>query len=240
VVRPARAYPAALTAVGPPAAALDLALAVLPEVSHVSHMSQESTAQGGSGTAGTTGVRSLTLPRGAGTAGPCDRGASAVVLGPGVDWDWMWTQQPPVAVPAEDAVRDLDVTDPRTAGEVLSLLRSASPRHSAEPGDPYADRWVGVRNPDDGRLVACGACGDGVPGVPLLASIAVDPATRGRGLGAAVAAALTRGALADGAPVVTVDLYADNPVARRLYERLGFTLDQAFTSRPLPTPHPRA
>jgi ribosomal protein S18 acetylase RimI-like enzyme len=70
--------------------------------------------------------------------------------------------------------------------------------------------------------------------VPLLASIAVDVAARGRGLGAAVTAALTRRALAAGAPVVTVDLYADNPVALRLYRRLGFTLDQQFVSWHLP------
>jgi predicted GNAT family acetyltransferase len=49
-----------------------------------------------------------------------------------------------------------------------------------------------------------------------------------------VTATLTRQALAAGAPVVTVDLYADNPVARRLYRRLGFRRDQEFVSWSLP------
>jgi GNAT superfamily N-acetyltransferase len=145
----------------------------------------------------------------------------------------MWTASPPAPVPGEDAVRELDVGDPAVRAAVLHLLHAVSPRHSAEPGDPYASVWVGVVGADGG-LLACGAYGDEAPGVPLLASIAVSPDARGRGLGAAVTAALTRRAFADGAPVVTVDLYSDNPVARELYRRLGFVLDQEFASWTLP------
>ena len=40
-------------------------------------------------------------------------------------------------------------------------------------------------------------------------------------------------ALAVGSPAVTVDLYADNDAARRVYERLGFVLGREVVSWPL-------
>ncbi len=61
-----------------------------------------------------------------------------------------------------------------------------------------------------------------MPGVPHLASIATRPDVRGRGYGEAVTSSLTRAALLGGRPVVTLGMYADNAVARRLYQRLGF------------------
>lgn len=60
------------------------------------------------------------------------------------------------------------------------------------------------------------------------------PAARGQGLGAAVTSVLTRHAFAGGAPACAVDLYSDNDVARALYRRLGYQLDQEFTSWTLP------
>ena len=70
-----------------------------------------------------------------------------------------------------------------------------------------------------------------MPGVPHLASIATHPSARGRGLGALVTAALTRRLLDEGAPVVTLGMYADNDVARRMYLRLGFRCDHRWSSR---------
>jgi len=86
---------------------------------------------------------------------------------------------------------------------------------------------------DAGELVATVALYEVVPGVDLMASVAVAGSARGQGLGAAVVAAATRRALAERPPVVTVDLYADNRTARSLYGRLGYRLDQQFTSYPL-------
>jgi predicted GNAT family acetyltransferase len=72
-----------------------------------------------------------------------------------------------------------------------------------------------------------------VPGVPHLASIATLPAVRGRGLGEAVTSSLTRAALLAGRPVVTLGMYSDNAVARRLYQRLGFGDVRHWSSRRL-------
>ncbi|GAB7189809.1 hypothetical protein NUM3379_05150 [Kineococcus sp. NUM-3379] len=172
----------------------------------------------------------LTQSRGA----PLPAGA-----GGGDDWDWFWTAAAPPPQPGEEDVRALP---PAAAPEVLDLLRRASPRSSAAPGEPGVLAWVGVRD-GSGRLVACAAHTENVPGVPHLASVATDPAGRGRGLGAAVTAALTRRLLAAGAPAVTLGMYADNDVARRLYGRLGFVRAHALSSRRLPQeeagPRPR-
>lgn len=170
-----------------------------------------------------------------------ERGACATALAAAVpdlsapaEWDWMWTEGPPPVVPGEDRVVPLGAD---AHADVGALLAEASPRHSAVPGEPAVRQWVGVRGPD-GALVACGADYEAVPGVPLLASIAVAASARRQGLGAAVTARLTRDAFAAGAPAVTIDLYADNPAARRLYERLGYRMALHFASCRLPAAPP--
>ncbi|GAB3589051.1 hypothetical protein GCM10027446_00430 [Angustibacter peucedani] len=163
----------------------------------------------------------VTLPRGA--AEPL---ADLLDLRVGDDWDWMSTATPPPRHPLEHLVQPLGDAD---RDDVAALLSAASPRHSAEPDEPGV-RWDGVRA-DDGRLVACAARQVVGPGVPHLASIATRPDVRGQGLGAAVTAAATRRGFDDGAPVVTLGMYADNAVARRLYERLGFVCEHRWSSR---------
>jgi len=117
--------------------------------------------------------------------------------------------------------------------EVAALLDSDSPRHSARPGERYVRRWCGIRDAE-GALVACAAHVEYVVGVPHLASIVTRRDHRGRGIGTAITAWLTRRLLEEGAAVVTLGMYADNDVARRLYGRLGYRLDHRFTSGRLP------
>lgn len=178
-------------------------------------------------------ARSLTLPRAF-----VDTAASHFGLAPtaGAAWDWMWTGTAPSPVPAETEVVDLrDAAGALPApacDELRHLLTRHSPRHSVGPDSPAAAGWVGVRR--DGSLVACAAWLEPAPGIPLLASVAVHPDARRAGLGAALVAAVTRRSLATGAPAVTVDLYADNDAARRLYLRLGFSTAREFCSWSLP------
>ncbi len=145
-------------------------------------------------------------------------------------WEWMRTYAAPPVQPHEDRVQWLRDTDD---AEVEALLDAVSPRHSARPGERHVLRWCGIRASSDRTLVAIGAHVEYQTGVPHLASIAVPPPARGRGYGAAVTAWLTRACLAEGAPVVTLGMYSDNDVARRLYHRLGFSCDHAFISGPL-------
>jgi predicted GNAT family acetyltransferase len=68
------------------------------------------------------------------------------------------------------------------------------------------------------------------PGVPFLASVATRSDQRGRGLGGAVTGWVTRRLLEEGSPRVTLGMYSDNDVARRLYLRLGYQVVHRFTS----------
>lgn len=148
-------------------------------------------------------------------------------LGEGWAWVWFWADQPPAWRPGENAVHRLAATD---LDDVAGLLRVASPQTSVLPGDPGVRSWFGVRD-DDGVLVACAAEHQRAPGVWHLRAIASHPRRRGRGLGADVTAAVTRAAFADGAEAVTLGMYADNDVARRMYERLGFRVGESFVTR---------
>ncbi|WP_116953542.1 GNAT family N-acetyltransferase [Jiangella endophytica] len=148
-------------------------------------------------------------------------------LGEGDDWDWFWTTAAPVPRPGERTVVALRPAD---AADLAELLRVSSPRTSAQPGDPRVRTWFGQRDAS-GRLVACAAERDQAPGVWHLQAIATHPAHRGRGYGADVTAAATRVGLTNGATAVTLGMYADNHVARRMYERLGFRVGQAFATR---------
>jgi GNAT superfamily N-acetyltransferase len=166
--------------------------------------------------------RGFTVPRGTlELLGPDPR------VGAGDDWEWMWTTTAPPEQPHVMAL------GPADHDEIAALLAAASPRHSATVEHDVV-AWAGVR--EHGRLVASGAHTQHVPGVPHLASIATHPMARGRGLGATVTGTLTAWALRTGAPVVTLGMYSDNDVARRMYQRLGFAITHRWSSRRLVRP----
>jgi ribosomal protein S18 acetylase RimI-like enzyme len=172
------------------------------------------------------GLGSVTLPRDA------DRHLPAYRLEPRNDWEWFVTRTPPPVQPGEAAACWLDGG---SDAELLALLRRWSPRHDAEPGRPGVLRWAGIRD-GVGTLVAAAAHTEHRPGVPHLASVVTHGERRGQGLGAAVTAWLTRSLLADGTGWVTLGMYSDNDVARRLYRRLGYADDHHFTSGRLLSP----
>ena len=150
----------------------------------------------------------------------------AYLLDPRNDWEWLSTAADPPPQPGEADVQWLDDAD---LDDVRDLLERWSPRHDAVPGRPGVLRWCGIRD-DAGRLVATAAHTEHRVGVPHLASIATDGDLRGRGLGTAVTAWLTRQLLAEGIDAVTLGMYSDNDVARRLYARLGYQCAHQFTS----------
>ena len=145
----------------------------------------------------------------------------------GGEWDWMWTRDAPPAVPGEDRVA---VLDPSDRDEAEAFLTRHSPRTHGEPFARAGQRWVGVRDPRSGHLVAVGGSEPSAAGTPTLAGIAVAADRRGQGWGAAVTAHLTRLAVAE-TGACALGMYADNDVARRVYSRLGFTTGMEWTSR---------
>lgn len=144
----------------------------------------------------------------------------------GGEWDWMWTRDLPPAVPGEDRVATLH---PAERDELVVFLDAHSPRTHGQPFARPEQHWVGVRD-DDGSLVAIGGSEPCQSGTPTLAGIAVATDRRGEGWGAAVTAHLTRlGVTERGA--CALGMFADNVVARGLYQRLGFTTGMEWTSR---------
>ena len=138
-------------------------------------------------------------------------------------WEWMWTRTPPPA-PGMRVVH----LDRSARGELDDLLARDNARTDGRPFAHDAQRWVGVRD-GGGRLVAVGCCELEVSGAPILAGITTASGFRGRGLGRAVTAELTRGAIAEHG-WCTLGMYSDNPIARGLYTDLGYTIAAEWTS----------
>jgi GNAT superfamily N-acetyltransferase len=172
------------------------------------------------------GIASTTLPRDA------DRELPSYRLDPRNDWEWFVTRSAPPQQPGEDAVAWLDGAD---HAELQALLDTWSPRHDVDPGDAAVRRWAGLRD-EAGVLVGAAAHTEHRTGVPHLASVVTHGERRGRGIGAAVCGWLTRTLLDEGTGWVTLGMYSDNDVARRMYHRLGYANDHHFTSGRL---HPR-
>lgn len=126
-----------------------------------------------------------------------------------------------------DAVVELPLA--RWAEPISALLDESNPQGWGRPGRDDS-RWFGVVDAPDGRLVAVG--GVRTSGAPSahLSGIATHPSARGRGLGSAVTAALTRVGFDAGQPIVTLDAYSANKPALRMYSRLGYSVDARFES----------
>ena len=154
------------------------------------------------------------------------------------EWDWWYSTAAPPTRPGEAVVIDLGLTDPR----VPELLAVANPDAMVHPGDRRIRGWWGIRagalepsaqgSPTD--LVAVAAVTTMRPGVPHLGSVATHPSWRGRGLSRDLCARLTRDALAEGAPAVTLGMHAANRSARAVYSSLEYTVGQRWASGRVP------
>lgn len=166
--------------------------------------------------------------------------AEVFELGPGGEWDWMWTTtHPPHGIPGEDQLVVLDDTD--DAEEIASLSSAHSPNGEGDPGTGRTHLWLGLRSSGTGSQLRLGARGELVAvgamqrlesGVPHLAGIVTHLGHRGQGLGRAVTAGLTRAGLAEDG-VCTLGMYSDNPPARAVYLSLGYRTAYAWHSRRL-------
>lgn len=183
-----------------------------------------------------TAVGWMSLPRGAATLDDDGGAGLADLLGrlglePFSTWDWMLTEDEPPPVAAEAAVVRLDpVAD---ADAIRACLAEANPGTTADPTGPQEAAWCGVRD-GDALLGVMGASlrGGAHEGGSSwhLHGLGVRPVARGRDLGAALTAAITRAGLRAGAEWVSLGLYAENDRARRIYRRLGYVTAGEFVS----------
>ena len=147
----------------------------------------------------------------------------------GGDWEWMWTTTVPRPVPQEDDLVELDDTADRA--EITALLERGNPTTHAHPGEGVTELWLGLRDASGG-IVACAALHRNAAGHPHLTGITVVPELRGRRIGLAMTAALTRRAVVREG-VCTLGMFSDNDAARRLYHGLGYRTAQSWASRHL-------
>lgn len=147
-------------------------------------------------------------------------------------WDWLATDSAPDAVPGEELVRPLDPGADVEAAR--ACLAEANPGTTADPTGPDEVAWLGVDGPDGSLAGVVGAssrAGWSAGGLSWhLHGLGVRRAARGRGLGAALTAAVTRAGLAAGADWVSLGMYADNDTARRIYHRLGYVTEAELDS----------
>lgn len=141
-------------------------------------------------------------------------------------WAFRSTASPP-AVPTDVAAW---LADP--VSEVAGLLARAFADASMQADDPHVRRWAGIRAADGG-LVACVADGTADDRLGFFASLTVDPATRGAGLGERLSAWVTAELLREH-PRVGLWHMGENLVADRLYTRLGFRDDHQMVAFPTP------
>jgi GNAT superfamily N-acetyltransferase len=169
------------------------------------------------------------------------------------EWDWWFTRSAPPARAGESRVVALDPDDPR----IRELLAIASPDAMVRPGDPRIQGWWGIRagsvdvervvdrmvdsvhmdrrvephaEDSPGDLVAIAAVTSMRAGIPHLGSVATHPDWRGHGLSRDLCSRLTRDALAEGAPAVTLGMHAANRSARAVYSSLGYEVGYRWAS----------
>jgi len=154
---------------------------------------------------------------------------AALGLAPFSEWDWLSTDQAPPAHDGEPTVRRLDPG--AEADAIRACLAVGNPGTSADPTRPGEAGWWGADGPD-GLLGVVGATARAAHGPASwhVHGLGVVPDARTGGLGTALTRAAVRQAFADGVAFVSLGMYAENAVARRLYTRLGFTLDAALAS----------
>jgi ribosomal protein S18 acetylase RimI-like enzyme len=175
------------------------------------------------------------------------------------EWEMRWSTAPPPVTPGAERVVAVD-----DAAAVNALLDVAMPDSMLRPGHRMAHQWYGIwaAGPEDpaaaghphaeagavagdpaGRLVACAVDRSTIspdpstPVVGVVGAVAVHPAYRRQGLGAAVSAAVTE-RLRSAHDLVTLGVMEGNNGAIRIYERLGYTGVVQITSLRIPAPEP--
>ncbi|MGY4642625.1 GNAT family N-acetyltransferase [Cellulomonas sp. URHB0016] len=155
---------------------------------------------------------------------------SSLGLAPFSTWDWFSTDEAPPPHDGEGAVRRLDPV--AEAAAIGACLDSANPATTADPARAGEAGWWGVDGPD-GLVGVVGAARRGArDGAQSwhLHGLGVVPDARAAGIGSALTTVAVRRAFVEGASFVSLGMYAENVVARRLYTRLGFSLDTELAS----------
>lgn len=139
----------------------------------------------------------------------------------------LWTRDPAAVVLAPSTAIDIALDDPRIA----PLLAHSDSAHIF-PGNERLVRWAGIVDGD--RLVCVAAQVNEASGAAHLVSVCTDPEYRGRGLAREACTRIMAAAIADGAPMLVLEMYVANEAGRRAYSALGFAEVGRYLSGLLP------
>mgnify|MGYP006280969779 CR=1 FL=1 len=134
-----------------------------------------------------------------------------------------WTRAAHVAGLDPGHAREFDHADARIA----ALLKHSTSAHIF-PGDDRIVAWYGIEV--DGELVAVAGRLREASGAAHLVSVCTHPDLRGRGLAEQVCSAAMLDGIAEGAPMLVLEMYVANDAGRALYSRLGYTEQGRYLS----------
>ncbi len=139
----------------------------------------------------------------------------------GDEWDFYARELVDVETgPAVDEVTD--------AVAIRELLSEHAAHSKVWPGDPEVVAWYGVD--DEEGLASVAALVRWESGLHVVSSVATRSNARGRGLAERVLVGLMHAAAARGVVWLGLGVAHDNLVAKRLYERTGFTRRAEFSA----------
>lgn len=127
-----------------------------------------------------------------------------------------WTLSPDDIGQTSSSAIPLSLDDAR----IDELLAHSSSAHVFR-GDPRIVRWMGIER--EGRLAAVAGQVTESSGAAHLVSVCTHPDFRGLGLASEVCAGILTEAVADGAPMLVLEMYTSNQAGRSVYAGLGFT-----------------
>nr|NLD40401.1 GNAT family N-acetyltransferase [Actinomycetales bacterium] len=156
------------------------------------------------------------------------RVAAATGLATAPPWVWLFCTTAPPHQPGEEMCR---ILPPEELGEVAELLREANPIAMSSPEDESL-AWWGYRDEQGALLSVCAVEFQEDPGWQTgfgprpgqgvrLSGFGTHPDARGRGIGRAMMAAMTRWGVREHG-FVHYGVWMDNEDAVRLYRRLGY------------------
>lgn len=129
------------------------------------------------------------------------------------------------ALPPGGQVRAARPSDLPVVIDLVAAMRAEIGEHGPSPVQILRDRvdaGLLTVGDADGDLLATAQASPAVAGVSRVAGVYTVPAARGRGLAAAVTAAVTRRAFDTGARHLCLFTDAANPTSNGVYERLGY------------------
>lgn len=113
--------------------------------------------------------------------------------------------------------------------ETNTFIDNYAPDSSTKPGDSEILFWHGIRS-SQGDLLSIGSAVRWKSGTTMVVSIATAPRERGKSMAQEVTSSLVKRLFDLGSPFVGLGVWARNAPAIRVYERVGFQLQEEFVS----------